>query len=94
MQLHHSVVEQWRQTTRCRHCNNGNINNANVTCALTTASEKLLSLFEATTHAYTATDYFSQTSPDRKSSVYRRCFYFPLVYTLISIAPLPAPRSL
>ncbi|KXH25860.1 hypothetical protein CSIM01_12515 [Colletotrichum simmondsii] len=70
MQLHHSVVEQWRQTTRCRHCNNDNTNNASVTCTLTAASEKLLSLFEATTHAYTDTDYFSQTSPDRLSSAH------------------------
>ncbi|KAK1637089.1 hypothetical protein BDP81DRAFT_426609 [Colletotrichum phormii] len=75
MQLHHCVVEQWRQTTRCRHCNNGNTNNgnannANVTCALTTASEKLISLFEATTHAYTATDCFTQTSPGRSGSAH------------------------
>ncbi|KAK1493409.1 hypothetical protein CABS01_11578 [Colletotrichum abscissum] len=70
MQLHHSVVEQWRQATRCRHCNNDNTNNANVTCALTTASEKLLSLFEATTYAYTDIDYFSQTSPHRLGSAH------------------------
>ncbi|KAF6820854.1 hypothetical protein CPLU01_12668 [Colletotrichum plurivorum] len=63
MQLHHSVVEQWRQTARCRHCSSS----WNAIQAVTAASDRIISLFEAASHAYSLEDYITD-SPDRTSS--------------------------
>ncbi|RYP67664.1 hypothetical protein DL771_007131 [Monosporascus sp. 5C6A] len=56
-------TEHWRQTARCRHCSN----NWNAIQALTTASEKVIALFEAASHAYTTGDYFTHKSSEASS---------------------------
>lgn len=62
LQLHGSVLEQWRQTMRCRHCSD----HWHLIQVLTTTSEKIISLFEAASAAYSVGEYSSQGSPIRE----------------------------
>ncbi|KXX83268.1 hypothetical protein MMYC01_200219 [Madurella mycetomatis] len=58
LQLHHSMIEQWCQTTRCQQCGN----TWNTIKALTKVSEKVIALFEAASHAYTTKEYLMHKS--------------------------------